>query len=74
MARSPAQGALRQAGTMLVLIVLPVGLFVWFMWHLHTPSPRPKTSVVITRNSLLPHRFAGPCLNCHRIVDVGIRR
>lgn len=54
-----------------VLLIIPVVTLVAFLWKLHTPTPRTKTPVVITRSSLLPHRFAGPCLNCHRIQDGG---
>ncbi|MDH5674051.1 MAG: hypothetical protein OEZ06_17980 [Myxococcales bacterium] len=55
----------------LLLFGLPVLAVIGHLIVTRTPTPKPKTSVVITRNSLLPHRYAGPCLNCHRIVDVG---
>lgn len=48
-------------------VALAVGVF----WLLHTSESRVKTPVAINRNSLLPHRYAGPCSNCHRIADVG---
>jgi hypothetical protein len=51
-----------------VPVVLALGYVVW---ELHNPNPRVKTSTVINRNSLLPHRFAGACLNCHKIQEVG---
>ncbi len=51
------------------MVVLPLlGLFGCIMWILHTPEPRVKIPVAIDSNSLLPHRYAGPCLNCHRIL------
>lgn len=51
-----------------VLFVIPViGLIGLTVWSLHSPKPRIKTAVIINRNSLLPHRYVGPCLNCHKI-------
>jgi nitrate reductase NapE component len=55
-----------------VLLVVPVvGTFGFLLWELHTPNPRVKTPIPINRNSLLPHRFAGVCENCHRVIEVG---
>jgi hypothetical protein len=54
---------------LLFMVVLPlVSLFTLIMWILHTPDPSVKTMVAIDSNSLLPHRYAGPCLNCHQIL------
>jgi len=39
----------------------------YLVWELHTTRPRVKTPIVIDRSSLLPHRYVGPCLNCHQI-------
>lgn len=58
------------AGLLLVLVI-PLVAAGWYLYLLHTPTPRVKTRTVITRNSLLPHRFAGPCINCHKIKEVG---
>ena len=49
----------------------PAVLCAVFFWELHTPDPATRTPVVINRNALLPHGFAGPCMNCHTIQDVG---
>ena len=57
---------------LLLMVVFPlVGLSVTLMYILHTPEPSVKAPVAIDRNSLLPHRFAGPCMNCHQIREVG---
>lgn len=56
----------------IVLMAAPtLALAIGAFWLLHTPKPGVKTPVAINRNSLLPHRYAGPCLNCHRIADIG---
>lgn len=55
-----------------VLLVVPaVGTLGYLLWELHTPRTTVRTPITITRNSLLPHRFAGVCENCHRVIDVG---
>jgi hypothetical protein len=60
--------ATRQNLILLVLVILPlVGIFGYVMFLLHTPNPQHRTPVVLDRSSLLPHRYAGPCMNCHRI-------
>lgn len=57
---------------LLVLLIVPaVGGLGYVLWELHTPKPRIRTPITITRNSLLPHRFAGICENCHQILDIG---
>ena len=56
----------------IVLMVVPLCvLAVGALWLLHTPEWDTRTPVPIDRNSLLPHHYAGPCMNCHRIVEVG---
>jgi hypothetical protein len=62
----------RNAAILVVLVILPaVGILGYLLWELHTPKPEIRTPVVVNRNSLLPHRFAGVCENCHRVADVG---
>jgi hypothetical protein len=39
------------------------------LWLLHHPSPPVLAPVVLDRMSLLPHQYAGPCMNCHRIKE-----
>ena len=56
-----------------LLLVVPIAAGLVYIYDLHKPTPRIKTAVVINRNSLLPHRFSGPCLNCHRINGQGSR-
>lgn len=53
------------------LLVPPLGGAGYLFWSLHDLHPRVKTPVAIDRNSLLPHAYSGPCMNCHRIVEVG---
>ncbi len=58
----------RQNLVLILLVLMPLaGILGYVMWLLHTPSPRQRTPVVLERSSLLPHRYAGPCMNCHRI-------
>ena len=55
-----------------VLLVVPiVGTASYLLWELHTPRTIVRTPITITRNSLLPHRFAGVCENCHRVLEIG---
>jgi len=55
-----------------VLLVVPViGTLGYLLWELHTPRTTVRTPITITRNSLLPHRFAGVCENCHRVIEIG---
>ncbi len=56
----------------LALATVPLmcaGAFV--LWVLHHPNPKARAPVPIDRNSLLPHRYPGPCINCHRINEIG---
>ena len=70
--KSSLWGTTRNAFLIFVLLVLPAGGTIgYFLWELHTPKTQIRTPVVINRNSLLPHRFAGVCENCHRVNDVG---
>lgn len=55
----------------LVLVSIAIGAALGYFSYLHTPQNRPRTSIVLHRNSLLPHQFAGPCSNCHTVEDVG---
>jgi hypothetical protein len=52
-------------------MVLPLCVLLAYVWHLHTPNPNVKVPVQIDRNRLLPHRYAGPCMTCHKIAEVG---
>lgn len=61
----------KQTLSLVVLLGLPVLVGCLLLWELHTPSPAVRTPVVINRNALLPHDFAGPCINCHRIAELG---
>lgn len=61
----------KQGVALFFLIGGPVLLGALLLWELHTPSPATRTPVVINRNALLSHGFAGPCMNCHTIEDVG---
>jgi hypothetical protein len=55
-----------------VLLVVPtIGTLGYLLWELHTPRTTVRTPITITRNSLLPHRFAGVCENCHRVIEIG---
>jgi hypothetical protein len=38
---------------------------------MHRPHNRAATGIVIDRSALVPHRFAGVCMNCHLIREVG---
>lgn len=53
------------------LLAVPCATLAYFFLTLHTPVEYARTPIPITRNSLLPHRFAGPCSNCHRVIDIG---
>ncbi len=71
---SDAQGQAKrttQAAALLFLIGGPIALGALLFWELHTPKPATRTPVVINRNALLPHGYAGPCLNCHTIQELG---
>lgn len=61
----------KQTVSLVILAGIPVLLGAILLWELHTPEPATRTPVVINRNALLPHDFAGPCMNCHRIQEVG---
>lgn len=61
----------RGAARLGLLLVPALGLGAIALWTLHHPSPRVRAPVPITRNSLLPHRYAGPCINCHVVLNVG---
>jgi hypothetical protein len=64
--------AFRKRILVLALIALPgSGLALAVFWRLHGASPEIRAPLPINRNSLLPHRYAGPCVNCHRVVEVG---
>lgn len=52
-------------------LVPPAAFGAFVLWTLHHPNPRVRAPVPLTRNSLLPHRYAGPCINCHVIIEVG---
>jgi hypothetical protein len=54
-----------------LLVAVPLGVVLILLWRLHGASPEIGNPVAINRNSLLPHRYAGPCVNCHRVVEVG---
>jgi hypothetical protein len=70
--KSSLWGTTRNAFLFFVLLILPAGGTIgYLLWELHTPKTEIRTPVVINRNSLLPHRFAGVCENCHRVRDVG---
>lgn len=57
---------------LLFMVVLPlVSVAIGVLYILHTPHPSVKAPVAIDRNSLLPHLYAGPCINCHQIVERG---
>jgi hypothetical protein len=71
-AKGSLWGTARKGIVLLVLLILPVtGGLAYLLWELHTIKPVVRTPVVINRNSLLPHRFAGVCENCHRVAEVG---
>ena len=53
-----------------VISILTIGYWVVVM-PLHNAQPRMMTNEIITRNSLLEHRFAGICMNCHMIQEIG---
>lgn len=56
----------------LMMLLVPVTAALGYvLWELHNPNPSVKTRTVLNRNSLLPHRFAGPCMNCHQVQNVG---
>lgn len=62
----------RQRYLALALMVLPLATVAFVvLWALHRPDPQAKPMAAIDRNSLLPHRYAGPCGNCHRILENG---
>jgi hypothetical protein len=75
MANTTGTPALRTAknwSAIVLLIVIPtLGTLGYVLWELHTPRTTVRTPVPITRNSLLPHQFAGVCENCHRVIEVG---
>jgi len=55
-----------------VLAVIPTVVgSVYLYEELKPQPPRLRTTIPINRNSLLSHRFAGPCMGCHRIDEVG---
>lgn len=66
-----AQARRRKALALLLAIASPAALCVAVLWVLHHPNPRVIAPVAIDRNSLLPHHYAGPCMNCHRINEIG---
>lgn len=61
----------RSAVVGLVLFVVPLAALGTYLWQLRDRRPQTRTSVILNRNSLLPHHFAGACVSCHRIRDVG---
>lgn len=64
--------ALKSKVGAVALIVVPIVVIaVTVIWRLHGAHPDIGAPLAINRNSLLPHRYAGPCMNCHRIIDVG---
>jgi hypothetical protein len=74
MTKRQNKGLSRKAKQRLALVPLiggPLALVLLLFWELHTPNPATRTPVVINRNALLPHGFAGPCMNCHTIQEVG---
>jgi hypothetical protein len=71
-AASVLASALRTRLVAIGLIVVPASaLALAAIWRLHGANPEIGSPLPINRNSLLPHRYAGPCVNCHRIVEVG---
>src|SRR5262245_23258599 len=56
---------------LLALVIVPALLGGLYIWSIGAPAVQPRTSAVINRNSLLPHRFVGVCENCHRVLEVG---
>jgi hypothetical protein len=57
---------------LLMLVAIPMVIAMMLgVRRLHSPHPRVKAPALIDRNSLLPHLYAGPCINCHRINEVG---
>jgi hypothetical protein len=65
-----AHASRRRAALLLIAPIL-AALVVAAAVELHATQSQPRTPVAIDRTSLLPHRYAGPCINCHRIVEVG---
>lgn len=62
----------RQNLVLAILAVIPLVIGAVYLYEeLNTPKPKLRTTIPINRNSLLSHRFAGPCMNCHRIEEVG---
>lgn len=61
----------RKARAFLAALAAPAALFAFVLWTLHHPNPRVIAPVALDRNSFLPHHYAGPCLNCHRIKEIG---
>lgn len=61
----------RETIAIVVLFIAPVIAIGTDVWLTRAFQPRVKTWVVINRNSLLPHRFAGTCENCHRVQELG---
>jgi hypothetical protein len=69
MAKARATAKWQKAGA-LALAVLPLAATsAVVLWYLHHPNPKVLAPVVIDRMSLLPHQYAGPCINCHRIQE-----
>lgn len=52
-------------GLLLILGLIALSIF------LHRPHDKAATGIVIDRSALLPHRFAGVCMNCHLVREVG---
>lgn len=68
----PNANATPRKAAALAMAILPLfAVGALTLWKLHHPTPTVRAPVAIDRNALLPHRYAGPCLNCHRIVEVG---
>lgn len=61
----------RKRFALLLAIGAPLALGLFVFWTLHHPTPRVIAPVAIDRNSLLPHVYSGPCINCHRIIEIG---
>jgi hypothetical protein len=61
----------RETIAVVILFIIPVVAVAADVWLTRGTQPRVKTWVVINRNSLLPHRFAGTCENCHRVQEIG---
>lgn len=62
----------KQNFVIIVLVVIPlIAGLVYLYEEYSSRTPKVRTSIPINRNSLLSHRFAGPCMNCHHIQEVG---